>query len=43
MEPFYYQHLTKSEQTIYHAIKTGVTALEDHFPRARMLILRESA
>ena len=31
MEPFYYQHLTKSEQTIYHAIKTGVTALEDHF------------
>lgn len=31
MEPFYYQRLTKSEQTIYHAIKTGVTALEDHF------------
>lgn len=31
MEPFYYQHLEKSEQTIYHAIKTGVTALEDHF------------
>ena len=31
MEPFYYQHLTKSEQTVYHAIKTGVTALEDHF------------
>lgn len=31
MEPFYYQHLTKSEQTIYHAIKTGLTALEDHF------------
>ena len=31
MEPFYYQHLVKSELTIYHAIKTGVTALEDHF------------
>ena len=31
MEPFYYQHLEKSEQTIYHAIKTGLTALEDHF------------
>lgn len=31
MEPFYYQHLTKSEQVIYHAIKTGLTALEDHF------------
>ena len=31
MEPFYYQHLMKSEQAVYHAIKTGVTALEDHF------------
>ena len=31
MEPFYYQHLIKSEQAVYHAIKTGVTALEDHF------------
>ena len=31
MEPFYYQHLEKSEQTVYHAIKTGLTALEDHF------------
>ena len=31
MEPFYYQHLVKSEQTAYHAIKTGLTALEDHF------------
>ena len=31
MEPFYYQHLTKSEQVIYHTIKTGLTALEDHF------------
>lgn len=42
MEPFYYQHLTKSEQTIYHAIKTGVTALEV-ISSCRMLILRESA
>lgn len=31
MEPFYYQHLIKSEQAVYHAIKTGLTALEDHF------------
>ena len=40
MEPFYYQHLIKSEQAVYHAVKTGVTALEDHF---LMLILRELA
>lgn len=29
MEPFHYQHLPKPEQVIYHAIKTGLVALDD--------------
>ena len=35
MEPYYYQHMTKPRQTVYHAMKTGFTALSPAFPVPR--------
>ena len=36
MEPYYYQHMTKPRQTVYHAMKTGFTALSPAFPVPRL-------
>ena len=36
MESYYYQHMTKSRQAVYHAMKAGFTALSPAFPVPRL-------
>ena len=36
MEPYYYQHMTKPRQAVYHAMKAGFTALSPTFPVPRL-------
>ena len=36
MESYYYQHMSKSEQAAYHAMKTGLTALSPSFSVPRL-------
>lgn len=36
MEPYYYSHMNKAQQGVYHAMKTGITALEPSFGIPRL-------
>ncbi len=36
MEAYYYQHMTKPRQAVYHAMKAGFTALSPSFPVPRL-------
>lgn len=36
MEPYYYTHLNKQQQSVYHAMKTGLTELAPSFPVPRL-------
>lgn len=36
MEAYYYSHLSKSHQAVYHAMKTGLTSLAPSFPVSRL-------
>lgn len=36
MEPYYYSHMNKQQQAVYHAMKTGIQSLEPSFPCPRM-------
>lgn len=36
MEPYYYSHMNKQQQAVYHAIKTGIQSLAPSFPCPRM-------
>ena len=36
MEPYYYQHMTKPRQAVYHAMKAGFTALSPAFSVPRL-------
>ena len=31
MEPFYYSQMSKTERSVYHGMKTGLTALAPSF------------
>ena len=36
MEPYYYNHMNKQQQAVYHAMKTGIQSLAPSFPCPRM-------
>ena len=36
MEPYYYSHMNKQQQAVYHAMKTGIQSLAPSFPCPRM-------
>ena len=36
MEPYYYNHMNKQQQAVYHAMKTGIQSLAPSFPCLRM-------
>ncbi len=36
MEPYYYSHMNKQQQAVYHAMKTGILSLAPSFPCPRM-------
>lgn len=36
MEPYYYSHMNKQQQAVYHAMKTGIQSLAPSFPCLRM-------
>lgn len=36
MEPYYYSHMNKQQQVVYHAMKTGIQSLAPSFPCPRM-------
>ena len=36
MEPYYYSQMNKTEQSAYHAMKTGLTALAPSFAVPRL-------
>ena len=36
MEPYYYNHMNKRQQAVYHAMKTGIQSLAPSFPCPRM-------
>lgn len=36
MEAYYYSHMNKREQSVYHAMKSGLTALASSFPVPKM-------
>lgn len=36
MEPYYYNHMNKQQQAVYHVMKTGIQSLAPSFPCPRM-------
>lgn len=36
MEPYYYNHMNKQQQAVYHAMKTGIQSLAPSFPCPRI-------